>query len=156
VTELKSQRQILLTNAGRDAAASLSGGELSHGLTYAEAAFLAKLKERKGTMPLGPAAKLGVEASALQRLQRLGLVEIRETVQGRSRRLQRVIAWKGSSAAIEPTLKKSEENLNAETQSSQRNRREERIRELLETERGPLPLAQLMKLAQVTRAVIER
>src|SRR5205814_4213133 len=125
VTELKSQRQILLTDAGRDAAASLSGGELSHGLTSAEAAFLGKLK-KKGTMPLGPAAKLGVEASALQRLQRLGLVEIRETVQGRSRRLQRVIAWKGSSAAIEPTLKKSEENLNAETQSSQRNRREER------------------------------
>ena len=157
VTELKSQRQILLTDAGRDAAASLSGGELSHGLTYAEAAFLAKLKERKGTMPLGPAAKLGVEASALQRLQRLGLIEIRETVQGRSRRTQRVIAWKDSpAAATEPTPGKSEENLNAETQSSQRNRREERIRELLETKRGPLPLAQLMKLAQVTRAVIER
>ena len=156
VTELKSQRQILLTDAGRDAAASLSGGELSHGLTYAEAAFLAKLKERKGTMPLGPAAKLGVEASALQRLQRLGLIEIREKVQGRSRRTQRVIAWKGSPAATEPTSKKSEENLNAETQSSQRNRREERIRELLETERGPLPLPQLLQLAAVTRAVIER
>src|SRR5439155_26284078 len=39
---------------------------------------------------------------------------------------------------------------------TQRNRREDRIRELLETERGPLPLAQLMKLARVTRAGIER
>src|SRR5438876_2322862 len=136
VTELKSQRQILLTDAGRAAADSLSGGELSHGLTYAEAAFLAKLKERKGTMPLGPAAKLGVEASALQRLQRLGLIEIRETVQGRSRRTQRVIAWKDSpAAATEPTPGKSEENLNAETQGSRRKRSEERVRELLETER---------------------
>jgi len=52
VTELKSQRQIILTDAGREAAESLSGGELSHGLTSGEAAFLAKLKEKKGTLPL--------------------------------------------------------------------------------------------------------
>src|SRR5882724_4621702 len=69
VTEVKAQRQIVLTAAGREAVESLSGGELSHGLTAAEAAFLAKLKEKKGTLPFGPAAKLGVEASALQRLQ---------------------------------------------------------------------------------------
>src|SRR5258708_27720592 len=97
VTELKSQRQIILTDAGRGAAESLSGGELSHGLTSAEAAFLAKLKEKKGTVQLGPAAKLGVDASALQRLQRRGLIEIRETVQGRKRRTQRGIAWKGDA-----------------------------------------------------------
>jgi primosomal protein N' (replication factor Y) (superfamily II helicase) len=155
VTELKSQRQILLRDAGREAVDSLSGGELSHGLTSAEAAFLAKLKKKKGTMPLGPAAKLGVEASALQRLQRLGLIEIRETVQGRSRRTQRVIAWKSVPTA-DASLTEKQGKDNAETQSSQRNPRDERIRELLETERGPLPLAQLMKLAQVTWAVIER
>src|SRR5260370_31689323 len=78
VTEVKTQRQIILTDAGREAADSLSGGELSHGLTSAEAAFLAKLKEKKGTLLLGPAAKLGVDASALHRLQRRGLMEIRE------------------------------------------------------------------------------
>jgi primosomal protein N' (replication factor Y) len=164
VTELKSQRQIILTDAGREAVDSLSGGELSHGLTSGEAAFLAKLKEKKGTLPFGPAAKLGADASALQRLQRRGLIEIRETVQGRNRRTQRVIAWKGGGAAAEePPTKKSEENHkpgkeknNAETQSAQRKHREERVRELLETERGPLPLPQLLKLAQVTRAFIER
>jgi primosomal protein N' (replication factor Y) len=165
VTEVKSQRQILLTDAGHGAADSLSGGELSHGLTEGEAAFLAKLKEKKGTMPLSPPAKLGVDASALQRLQRRGLIEIRETVQGIKRRTQRVIAWKGGSAAVDESLtKKAEENDNAETPldsaprepSAQRKRREERIRELLQTERGPLPLPQLLKLAQVTRAVIDR
>src|SRR3989454_1168778 len=72
VTELKSQRQIILMDAGREATESLSGGELSHGLTSAEAACLAKLKEKKGAFLLGPAAKLGVDASALQRLQRRG------------------------------------------------------------------------------------
>jgi primosomal protein N' (replication factor Y) len=182
VTEVKSQRQILLTEAGREAAGSLSGGELSHGLTSAEAAFLAKLKGKNGMMLLGPAAKLGVDASGLQRLQRRGLIEIREIVQGRSRRTQRVIAWKGGEAAA-VKLSNKKENDNAETQSTQRNRREEgeeknnaetpldsahgelsaqrkrkeeRIRELLETERGPLPLPQLLKLAQVSRAVIDR
>ena len=157
VTELKSQRQIILTDAGREAVDSLSGGELSHGLTTGEAAFLAKLKEKKGTLLLGPAAKLGVDASALQRLQRRGLIEIRETVQGRNRRTLRVIVWKGRGGGVAESLeKKREEEDNAETQSAQRKRREERVRELLETERGPLPLPQLLKLAQVTRAVIER
>jgi primosomal protein N' (replication factor Y) (superfamily II helicase) len=157
VTEVRSQRQIVLTEAGRDAAQSLSGGELSHGLTVTEVAFLAKLNEKKGTLLLGPAAKLGVDAGALQRLQRRGLIEIRETVEGRKRRTQRVVAWKGRGAAIEnPNERESEEKDNTETQSALRKRREEKIRELLETERGPLPLPQLLKLAQVTRAFIER
>ncbi len=174
VTELKSRRQIILMDAGREAAESLSGGELSHGLTSGEAAFLTKLKEKKGTLPLGPASKLGVDASALQRLQRRGLIEIRETVQGIKRRTQRVIAWKGGLTAAEESAEKKE-NDNAETQSAQKNRREEveekdiaetqgahrkhkeeRVRELLETDRGPLPLPQLLKLAQVTRAFVER
>src|SRR5258708_2963500 len=165
VTEVKSQRQIVLTEAGREAAESLSGGELSHGLTSAEAAFLAKRKEKKGTLLLGPAAKLGVDASALHRLQRRGLIELRETVEGRKRRTQRVIAWKGVPAAAEKcSEEKIEEKDKAETpfdcaqdkQSTQRKRGEERIRKLLETERGPMPLPQLLKLAQVTRSLIER
>jgi primosomal protein N' (replication factor Y) len=157
VTEVRSQRQIVLTEAGREAAESLSGGELSHGLTAAEAAFLAKLKAKNGTLLVGPAAKLGVDSNALQRLQRRGLIEIRETVEGRKRRTQRVIAWKGSVATAEDAAaNKDPERNNRQTQSAQRKRREERIRELLETERGPLPLPQLLKLAQVTRAFIER
>ena len=161
VTELKSQRQILLTEAGREAAESLSGGELSHGLTSHEAAFLGKLKEQKGRVLLGPAAKLGVDASALQRLQRRGLIEIRERVEGRKRRTQRVIAWKGGDGAAEKLTEekveeKKEEKDNAETQSAQRKRGEERIRELLETERGPLPMPQLLRVGQVTRTFIER
>src|SRR6266700_2718193 len=135
VIELKSQREIILTDAGREAADSLSGGEL----------------------PLGPAAKLGIDGSSLQRLQRCGLIEIREIVQGRNRRMQRVIAWKGRGQAAEKSKEKcGEEKDSAETQRTQRQRREERIRELLETERGPMPLQQLLRLAQVTRSAVER
>jgi len=99
VTEVKSQRHIILTDAGREAVESLSGGELSHGLTSGEAAFLAKLKDKRGALLFGPAGKLGADAASLQRLQRRGLIEIRETVLGRSRRTQRVIAWKGGAAS---------------------------------------------------------
>jgi primosomal protein N' (replication factor Y) len=157
VTELKSQRQIALTDAGRVSAESLSGGELSHGLTRGEAVFLANLIEKKGTLALGPAAKLGLDTAALRRLQRRGLIEIRDIVQRRRQKTQRVIAWKGGKAEADKSLaKEREEKVNAETRSAQRKRREERIRELLETERGPLPLPQLLKLAQVTRTLIER
>ncbi len=142
VTELKSQRQIVLTEAGPEAAGSLSGGELSHGLTVEEAAFLEKLKEKKGTMLLGPAAKLGVDAASLQRLQRRGLIEVRENIQTKKRKTQRVIAWKGSLVHSEPAKPLAV--------------REEKIRTLLETQRGPLPVAQLLKLANVTRSMIDR
>ncbi len=142
VTELKSQRQIVLTEAGPEAAGSLSGGELSHGLTVGEAAFLEKLKEKKGTMLLGPAAKLGVDAASLQRLQRRGLIEVRENIQTKKRKTQRVIAWKGSLVHSEPAKPLAV--------------REEKIRTLLETQRGPLPVAQLLKLANVTRSMIDR
>ena len=154
LTELKSRRQILLTGAGREATESLSGGELSHGLTRGEVELLARLKENDGVLALGPAARLGVDASGLQRLQRCGLIEIREITAGRRRKVQRIVAWKGSQAAIaDPLAKKDEEKDNAETQ---RKHLEERVRELLETERGPLPLPQLLKFAKVTRALIER
>jgi primosomal protein N' (replication factor Y) len=164
VTELKTQRELLLTDAGRGAAESLSGGELSHGLTRAEVELLAKLKEKNGTLQFGAAAKLGADASTLQRLQRRGLIEIRQSVLGRRRKVQRIVAWKGGEASAECSGKENQEKDNAETpfdsaqgkQSAQRKRGEERVRELLETERGPLPLPQLLKLAQVTRTMIER
>jgi len=65
VTESENRSgRFLLTDAGHGAADSLSGGELSHGLTEGEAAFLAKLIREKGTMRLVHRPKLGVDASA--------------------------------------------------------------------------------------------
>src|SRR5207245_5437698 len=50
--------------------------------------------------------------------------------------------WKGASSAEEAAPPLAE--------------KEEKIRTLLETERGPLPLPQLLRLANVTRSLIER
>jgi primosomal protein N' (replication factor Y) (superfamily II helicase) len=142
LTELKSQRQIVLTESGRQVSESLSGGELSHGLTGVEVTFLAKLKEKKGAMRFGPKGVLGLDVAALHKLQRLGLVEIRESIESKNRKTQRVVAWKSAAVHSESANPLGE--------------KEETIRMLLETERGPLPLPQLLRLAKVTRSLIAR
>ncbi|HXY24453.1 MAG TPA: primosomal protein N' [Candidatus Acidoferrum sp.] len=142
LTEVKSRREILLTDAGREAVDSLGGGELSHGLNGAEREFLARLRKRNGALPSSSAAKLGLGFSALQKLRHLGLIEICEHIQEKKRKTQRVIAWKAGASESESKDPLTE--------------KEERIRLLLETERGPLPLPQLLKLAHVGRSIIDR
>ena len=200
VIEMRTQRQITLTEAGRTAVASLSGGELTHGLARVEIEFLAQLAVKKEPLAFAWAAKFGLDAGALERLRRQNLIEIRETMLGRKAKTQRVLAWK-----------KQAEKDNAETQRAQRFRGEEetdesprihgddwqsdrgkpegsvredeqgggskseqnagdplnkgqrlhfgdkvrRVREQL-VERGALPLALLLKLANVSRAAVER
>jgi primosomal protein N' (replication factor Y) len=142
LTELKSKREMILTEAGLAAVTSLSGGELSHGLNGRERDLLAKLNEGKGVLQLKEAERFGLDIAAVQKLQRLGLLEIREHLLEKKRRTQRVIAWKGAPPERET--------------ANPANEKEEKIRILLEAERGPLPLPQLLKLAQVTRSVIDR
>jgi primosomal protein N' (replication factor Y) (superfamily II helicase) len=138
VTEVRSQQEIRITKGGRSAAGSLSGGELSHGLSQAEVNFLGKLQE-KGVLRSETAQKLRVDASTLEKLRRQGLIEIRETVLSRKQRTQQVIAGKSSSESSPASL----------------DEKAARVKVLLE-ERGPLPRPQLLKLASVSRALIER
>ena len=140
LTELKIQREILLTALSRAAAESLGGGEISHGLSAAESALLKKAAGKDAPIPISAATKMGVSAEALRRLQERGFLEIRESLQSARRKSQTIVAWKSAKTSGEKSL----------------NEKEERIRALLETERGPLPLAQLLKLAQVSRSLIDR
>jgi primosomal protein N' (replication factor Y) len=140
VTELNLRREIVLTSEGRSAAESLGNGELSHGLRAAEAALLEKANAKKGPILFSLATTMGISSAALQRLRRLGVIEIRETLQDARRKSQTIVAWKGFRDGVEKTLKE----------------KEEKVRVLLETERGPLPMPQLLKLAQVSRSLIDR
>ncbi|MGH9740735.1 MAG: primosomal protein N' [Candidatus Acidiferrum sp.] len=140
LTELNVRREIILTVAGREAAESLGGGEISHGLGVAEVAFLEKANVKKNPVLFSTATKMGISSAAVQRLQKHGLIEIRESLREAKRKSQTIMAWKGHGNA---TCKSLDE-------------KEERIRALLETERGPLPLPQLLKLGQVSRSLIER
>ena len=166
IIELKSQREILLTDEGRVASDSLSGGELSHSLTGAEVEFLARLNLKNGLLRVATTMRLGIDISALQKLQRRGLIEIREGLSERKRKTQRVIAWKSAANHEKPapTLKEPQEASHTDAASDLLlkslpeavREKAERIRILLETERGPLPLPQLLKLAGVTRSTVDR
>jgi len=138
-TEISLKRRIVLTDSGQALAEKWKDGTTLTDLTEAEAEFLQRMLEKKGELALGAGSKRGMIPGALERLERRGFLEIRETVEGRKRKMQYVFAWKGKAAA-----------------GGKPGEKEERIRVLLETERGPLPMPQLLKLAQVSRALIER
>ena len=147
VTELTARREILLTEAGKTLAGELNQGKVHSDLSGTEAEFLQKLLEKKGVLPFAAASKAGLGLEALQRLQRRGYLQIQETMQGRQRKTQTVVAWKG---------KRGEAEIKEGGLKPPLREKEERIRALLETERGALPLPQLLKLAGVSRALIER
>src|SRR6266478_6335072 len=77
LTEIKTQRLIALTEAGRKFVERSNGSEATVALTLFESAFLAKLGKSKGALPFA-GSKIGLDAAALQKLQRHGLLEIRE------------------------------------------------------------------------------
>jgi primosomal protein N' (replication factor Y) len=139
VTEISLKRKILLTETGKTFAEKLKQGITLSDLDGTETKLLQKLLEKKGELTLGTNSKLGIAPESLQRLRKRGYIEIRETAHGRKRKMQRVVTWKGE---VEAGAKLSE--------------KEERVRALLETERGPLPTPQLLKLAQVPRSLIGR
>jgi primosomal protein N' (replication factor Y) (superfamily II helicase) len=142
VTELRTQRQIVLTESGRAAADKEAAATSS--LNPQQNAFILQLRDKGGVLPLASAAKFGVDAAALQKLRRAGLIEIRESMLGRRAKTQRVAAWKGVAGLAEQAAQPAV--LDAKTQ---------RVRAALEA-RGPLPQAQLLRVAEVSRNVIER
>src|ERR1051325_5950693 len=139
VTELSSRREVVLTTVGKTAAEEFGKSVLLPETNGEESRVLIELTRKEKPLSLLNLIKLGFSGELLQRLQRRGLIEIRESVKGRERKTQRIIAWKGGGAGKPADTEKVE-----------------RIRGLLETERGPLPLSQLLKLARVSRSLIER
>jgi primosomal protein N' (replication factor Y) (superfamily II helicase) len=138
LTELQIRKEVVLSPAGRETFKESLPGVPTSEFSAMELAFLDGLSEKPSGMPLSAVSKQGIRAASLQKLQSRGLIEIRESVRGRKHRTLRVIAWKG---AIDGARNAGEE--------------EQRIRALLETERGPMPLAQLLRLAHVSRKMVD-
>lgn len=133
LTEVKTVTEVTLTDRGRElasTAASLSG------LSVEERALFEKLIARS-PLRLAAGTKRGSAAAAVQRLRQRGLVEVREHLAGKQPRVQRIVTW--NTGGLAP-----------------RNEREERIRQILEVERGPLPIAALSRIAGVSRSLVER
>jgi primosomal protein N' (replication factor Y) (superfamily II helicase) len=170
LTELRAQRELILTDAGREAALSIGGGELTRGLSREEAGLLSELSTGKTPAPLRLAAKFAVNAAGLDRLRRMGLLEVRETMHGRSAKTQRIVAWKGGDSdevdapremgaakKLDPGTPVPEKAATQDRVDRAVTKAEQvaRVRKLL-TEHGALAVPQILKLANVSRTIIER
>jgi primosomal protein N' (replication factor Y) (superfamily II helicase) len=158
LTELSAAQRVVLTEAGRAALdATLSASSANSGsksdfslqanpptaspLPAEALPLFQKLKSAKSALLLPATIRSGIQLPDLLKLQRRGLLEIRQEVQARKRRMQRIFAWKETPAA--ETSKPLPE-------------KERRLKNLLSIERGPLPLSQLLKLSGLSRTVVER
>src|SRR5215471_7553090 len=144
LTELHAHQRLLVTETGRSLPDSLDNSD-------PPCALLKKLKGAKSGLLLQSAIRSGIARPDLLKLQRRGLIEIRQEVQDRKRRMQRIVAWKETPAnehSASPLAGTDKQKLLSE--------KEEHLKNLLAVERGPLPLSQLIKLSGLSRAHIDR
>ena len=85
LTELSAQQTVALTEAGAVASSSLFGESDPF------VSLFQKLRDASD-LPLQAALRAGVTLPDLLKLQRRGLVEIRQLMQNRKRRMQKIIA----------------------------------------------------------------
>jgi primosomal protein N' (replication factor Y) len=169
-TELRAEQRVVLTAAGQAHVAAvpsahspdpglepafpfgpdsppLPSRSAALGDTFRHAPFLKKLKTAKTGLTLEAALRSGLSQADLLGLQRRGLLEIRQEVRDRRRRMQRIIAWAEAEGGSPP-----QEGDNGRAAGEP----EQLLKNILSVERGPLPLAQLLKLSGLSRSVIER
>jgi primosomal protein N' (replication factor Y) len=159
ITEVRAQQQIAITEAGLRMLESRPS-TLGEEFDATEIALLSKLIAKNGILPARVLEKSGVGSSVLQRLARRGLLEIRQSLLARKQRMQTILAWriedseKGGNNTnrpgenrVRPLKGKALEKFQEQTR---------RVRELLETERGPLPLPQVLRLVDLSRGSVER
>jgi primosomal protein N' (replication factor Y) len=160
ITELRAHQQVVVTEAGKRLVKE-SAATLSRDFEAQEISLLSKLAAKEGGLPAAALEKLGVNAAVLQRLSRRGLIEIRQSLLARKQRTQTILAWRSAQPphASGKTQAIPEKNSTRALQGKALEKFQEqsrRVQELLQAERGPLPMALLMKLAEVPRSAVDR
>jgi primosomal protein N' (replication factor Y) (superfamily II helicase) len=154
VTELRSQQQIVITEAGRQfinsKAATLSGD-----FNREEIALLSKLMAKQEALAASPLPKFGLNTAHLQRIKRRGLVDIRQSLLERKQKTQTILAWRSEVSSQSPATPQKTRPLQGKA-LEKFHQQIKRVQEVLHTERGPLPLPQLLVLAEVSRAASDR
>ncbi|HEV2522198.1 MAG TPA: primosomal protein N' [Candidatus Acidoferrales bacterium] len=144
--DLRHERELLLTDAGRARRAELDATGNRSENEIAELALLSFLEIEGKPVRADRLRKLPGGETAAERLLRRRQLEAREVAVRRQARVQKIVAWnapgedRSPMAAIEAGLPE----------------KEARVFHVLAEERGPLPLPQLAKLAKVSRPLIER
>jgi len=158
VTELRAQQQITITAAGREFVDSTSN-MLGEEFAAEEIALLSKLIAKNGILPANALEKSGLSNVVLQRLARRGLVEIRHSLLARKQKMQTILAWRTEDLEKgEPAHQSQEKRVRPLQGKALENFQEQiaRVRELLEAQRGPLPLPQVLRLVDLSRSAVQR
>lgn len=136
--EIQQRREVQLTARGRQALDELRALESLRATERAEIAVLEFLERAGKPVTEARLGKLPEQHAAVMRLVHRGALEARETTHARAKRMQTIVAWR--ETYLSPSASDAEE----------------RLREVLTTERGPVPLTVLLKLAEASRSVVER
>jgi primosomal protein N' (replication factor Y) (superfamily II helicase) len=141
--EVRHGREYSLTDAGRAYLQSLVAAEETTDEEKAELNLLKKIEaaaESQSSEPTPRRAHLRGGESLAAAMVKRGLFAVRDVLRPRKTRLQKIVAWNAASEQPEPA------------QGSP----EEKIRQVLTAERGPLPLPLLMAKAKVSRTILQR
>ena len=144
--DLRHEREYLMTDAGRAWRNELDAGGNRSETEVAELALLSLMKIEGGPVRADRLRKLPGGVAAAERLLRRKQLEAREVAVRRRARVQKIVAW---NAAPFETASQAEACATLPE-------KEARVFHVLAEERGPLPLPQLVKLARVSRPLIEK
>src|ERR1700691_1481862 len=139
--ELRHDREYWLTDSGRAYFEELAAGAENTDVETSELEFLGRFVgtgEKTNAIQSAAVRRLPGGEAAAERFVRRGYLAARDLVPGRKTRSQKIVAW--TPAKEEPAA----------------NAAEEAVREVLRSTRGPLPLALLLKKAEVSRAIVQR
>jgi primosomal protein N' (replication factor Y) len=136
--ELRHDPEYSLTDAGRSYLAELAVGEDRTDSEDSELGLLRFLADQDSREVSRGARRKRVNEKVAKNLVRQGYLAAREVLRHKRTRTQKIVAWNEASA-VSPT-----------------NAAEERIREVLTTTRGPLPLPLLLQKANASRAAVQR
>ncbi len=144
--DLRHEREILLTEAGRTRRAELDAAGNRSESEVAELALLSLLEIEGRPVRADRLRKLPGGEAAAERLLRRRQLEAREVAVRRRARAQKIVAWNEAYSA----------NSSPASPAAELPEKEARVFHVLAEERGPLPLPHLAKLASVSRPLIER
>jgi primosomal protein N' (replication factor Y) len=143
LTELRAERVLHITESGRARVAELSSLQNRSEAEINEQGLLQLIAIEGKPLAMRALAKLPGATAAAARLLRGGFLQAEEISKQRRARTQRILMWKESADIAAPNGKKS-------------SAAELRVREALTQAPGPLPQAQLLAGASVSRAVVDR
>ena len=125
LAELREHREYALTEHGREFYAAVRDRGASDASEAADLETWELLEFAKGVVSSARVKRLAGSDAAVQRLMRRGIVAVRERMERKTERVQRIAAWTETATAADA--------------------REEKARAILTAERGPLPVAALLK-----------